>query len=600
MRFYVASASTLIIDPAALPMIVQAVDRQLIDDAGPAWGHYGNVFFVESVSDIPKDAVPIVVYDDADQAGALGWHTEELGVFFGRIFVRPVLDNGGDLYSNPALSLSSVISHEVLETLIDPTVSDWSQRADGTLVASEVCLTGDTEIPLLDGTARTIESLSGEQSFWVYSCTPDGRIVPGKGHSARKTRENAEIVEVELDNGATVKCTADHPFMLRDGSYALAGSLGPGTSLMPLYRRKQKITGGNDYEQVLVPSTETWEFTHRITSDECPRGYVRHHVDFNRFNNEPTNLRVMRANEHIALHGNYAKHLWELGKHGWLKPASPEKKARDAARFAAYNKTQKHRDEVREVGRKAMRALWEKPGFREHHSARGRRIMDAYNASEAQAAAHARFLADPERRAAWRANIARSQNAPHLKKLHSETGKRVQGQRSPEYKSRLSQFAMHTRWHERGNRTSDKCEFCKIAASPLTNHKVVAVRKAGRSDVWDITVDVHNNFAVSAGVFVHNCDPVESDAYPIAVLDKPVMVSNFVLPAWFDAQASQGPFDKMGKLTAPFTMTPGGYLVTMVAGPSSEEGARQVGRQQARAAAGRSGKRRSSGRMTWT
>lgn len=140
MKFYLASASTLITDPAALPLIVQAVDRQILDDAGPAWGRYGNVFFAEDVAAIPKDpdVVPIVCYDDADQAGALGWHTEELGVFFGRIFVRPVLDNGGDLYSNPALSLSSVISHEVLETLIDPTVSDWSQRADGTLVASEV------------------------------------------------------------------------------------------------------------------------------------------------------------------------------------------------------------------------------------------------------------------------------------------------------------------------------------------------------------------------------------------------------------------------------------------------------------------------------
>lgn len=140
MKFYVASTSTLVTDPAALPLIVQAVDLQILQDAGPAWGRYGNVFFADSVDAIPKDpdVVPIVCYDDADQAGALGWHTEELGVFFGRIFVRPVLDNGGDLYSNPALSLSSVISHEVLETLIDPTVSDWSQRADGTLVAGEV------------------------------------------------------------------------------------------------------------------------------------------------------------------------------------------------------------------------------------------------------------------------------------------------------------------------------------------------------------------------------------------------------------------------------------------------------------------------------
>lgn len=56
------------------------------------------------------------------------------------------------------------------------------------------------------------------------------------------------------------------------------------------------------------------------------------------------------------------------------------------------------------------------------------------------------------------------------------------------------------------------------------------------------------------------CDQVEADAYPIAVDDKEVFVSNFVYPAWFDARAHDCQFDQMGKLTAPFTCSKNGYL----------------------------------------
>jgi hypothetical protein len=57
-------------------------------------------------------------------------------------------------------------------------------------------------------------------------------------------------------------------------------------------------------------------------------------------------------------------------------------------------------------------------------------------------------------------------------------------------------------------------------------------------------------------------DAVEADAYPIAVRIGPetrqVMVSNFVLPAWFSGGA--GPYDFLQRLKAPETMTAGGYF----------------------------------------
>lgn len=69
------------------------------------------------------------------------------------------------------------------------------------------------------------------------------------------------------------------------------------------------------------------------------------------------------------------------------------------------------------------------------------------------------------------------------------------------------------------------------------------------------------------------CDPVEDQAYTIPTSGGEVSVSNFVLPAWFDPLAEQGPFDHMQKhglhpadvkpIDKPFTCSDGGYIVAL-------------------------------------
>lgn len=89
-------------------------------------------------------------------------------------------------------------------------------------------------------------------------------------------------------------------------------------------------------------------------------------------------------------------------------------------------------------------------------------------------------------------------------------------------------------------------------------------------------------------------DPVEGDSYPTVVtLGTPaaevpeyrtVMVSNYVFPSWFDP-AGAAPYDKLGKLSAPFTMDAGGYMVIQDAqGASSEVFARRLAYGSLRAA----------------
>lgn len=69
------------------------------------------------------------------------------------------------------------------------------------------------------------------------------------------------------------------------------------------------------------------------------------------------------------------------------------------------------------------------------------------------------------------------------------------------------------------------------------------------------------------------CDPVESDSYAISVNGVKVSVSNFVFPSWFNPEAvapTNLPFDYLGKLTAPFTMTKGGYMIVRQSGNASQ------------------------------
>lgn len=85
------------------------------------------------------DGFPMVIMDDADQAKALGYHSQDAnGKVWGRVFVGPVLDNGGTLTTG-GRSVSVVLSHEILETFYNPYVNLWANRGDETFVAVELC-----------------------------------------------------------------------------------------------------------------------------------------------------------------------------------------------------------------------------------------------------------------------------------------------------------------------------------------------------------------------------------------------------------------------------------------------------------------------------
>lgn len=145
MIIAVQNLSTLVADRDAYDMTI-LVAEQVRRHVAPAWGiQPPRVEYVPvtpsalAVPAPPKFDAVIGILDDADQAGDLGWHTEGPGAdVYGRVFARPVLGNGGNALTRP-LSVCSVLSHEVIETALDSACNGWAQRADGTLVARELC-----------------------------------------------------------------------------------------------------------------------------------------------------------------------------------------------------------------------------------------------------------------------------------------------------------------------------------------------------------------------------------------------------------------------------------------------------------------------------
>lgn len=136
--------------PVAPSMTIALVNESTLVNNGAvaAWGlalaiqaehvdaswHTGIVSVLTGISihQVPTGAYPLVVLDNADQAGALGYHdVDPHGRPYGRAFVKDCTDNGVD----PA----SCVSHEFCEILLDANCNTWETGPDGKQYAKEAC-----------------------------------------------------------------------------------------------------------------------------------------------------------------------------------------------------------------------------------------------------------------------------------------------------------------------------------------------------------------------------------------------------------------------------------------------------------------------------
>jgi hypothetical protein len=125
-----------VLDDAAVAAVVPDLQVQVHRDFAPAWGIDADLRFIGAGQRPPGGAWWLVVLDDSDQAGALGYHDlTNQGLPLGKVFA------GSDLKAGYTWTVTA--SHELLEMLADPdidlTVFVQPTATTGTLYAYEVC-----------------------------------------------------------------------------------------------------------------------------------------------------------------------------------------------------------------------------------------------------------------------------------------------------------------------------------------------------------------------------------------------------------------------------------------------------------------------------
>ncbi|MEN9871762.1 MAG: hypothetical protein RLZZ171_2754, partial [Cyanobacteriota bacterium] len=323
------------------------------------------------------------------------------------------------------------------------------------------CFTGDTKVPLVDGKEYRIAELANHgRSIYVYACTDTGKIVCAEA-IARKTRINADLIKVVLDNNYEIKCTPDHQFMLRDGNYKQASDLKPNDSLMPFYSKVDK----DGYTLIQQNYSGRWQKAHWLVARSGILGKIPklanqrtviHHKNFNKADNRPENLEFMGNCDHAAYHRSL------VDKNTYWQ--SPEFEAKRQKALAAKAKTKEGHEYFARRGTANILSYMHNNPEHFHQSVagndeRGKKFLIAYNKSET-------------------GRIKSKEIANRLYACEA-CGAEIK-----------SPIGLHNhRQYEHGY-----------------NHKVVSViSTVEKEDVYCLSVPDYNNFALSAGVFVHNC-----------------------------------------------------------------------------------------------
>lgn len=422
------------------------------------------------------------------------------------------------------------------------------------------CLSPFEIIDLADGRALNFLELKAEQDQGIqnfcYTIKENGKVGIAPIKNVRLTKHNAELVEVELDNGQKIKCTPCHPFMLRDGSYLRADKMTPGQDLMPLNKKvfEEYVYGIKGYERVFDLILNKWVFTHRLADEYNLENGIyknikkthKHHVDFNKLNNNPTNIVQMSKIEHIKLHQVHADKT--LRKPGFEKRMSERMKQPETRAILSknaikqwedptykefmikawkdfYNSNAEYRNLNKEQLNKAQQDFW---ASEENRIAQSERVKKYFEDHPKHRHAHSQASIEQWKDPAllkWRAETTSKQWTDEFRVQRKEkmdkhyfdksmkafkdiefAGEKVcdetlqlwrkAGKITDRYVMKLSKFL--DRFFE-GN--IDAFE----EAMQTYNHRVVAVRHLDyREDVYDLEVPGSHNFALGAGVFVHN------------------------------------------------------------------------------------------------
>ncbi len=386
------------------------------------------------------------------------------------------------------------------------------------------CFTGDTKVKLVDGRSLSFLELVDEhnnnKTNYVYSMNLETNKIEAKPIlKAWKTLENQPLVKLTFDNGEAVECTLNHRFMLRDGSYIRAQDLLPGDSLMPLYTKYPSKGGLSKYRLYYEPFEDKWHFEHRTFAKEIlDEKHLVHHRDCNPNNNSPENLIWCSKTQHQKIHAEMQT--------GACSEEAIEKKSRSLTQWHKENKkSEAYALRVYKTSQSLLKHNLEKYGHNKTIDFQNyvKEIEEIFNVKWDELTANEKN--------SYGVKLSRINNPEIQEKVTANVIKNHKLGKYQKAKKALSEHNQHTKELKRLFPNIDKEMFINMfgfeyeSIEPrkkgpwnnryrqklydLKNHKVVSIEFIDKcEDVYDIEVADNHNFALAAGIFVHNSKDV--------------------------------------------------------------------------------------------
>lgn len=145
MHVHVVNLSTLVSDEQARHM-VKAVNEQVRGEFSRSWSRARDAVHFSSSKQLEGCAEAVIAIVNAPpvgEEGVLGQHMDLGEQVRGYVYVAPVLDSGGGVFGvdggPKGCCVSGVLSHEVLELIINPSINRWADDELGDAVAMEIC-----------------------------------------------------------------------------------------------------------------------------------------------------------------------------------------------------------------------------------------------------------------------------------------------------------------------------------------------------------------------------------------------------------------------------------------------------------------------------
>ncbi len=448
------------------------------------------------------------------------------------------------------------------------------------------CFSGDTKVALTDGRNLSFKEIVKEykqgKKNYCYTINERGSIEIATIKNPRLTKKNAEVINVILDSDEEIICTPDHLFMLRNGSYKKALELKRFYSLMPLRKQLSKIEGRltiEGYEMVFDPNQYKWIFTHILSDkynvknnpDYNLKGDHKHHIDFNKLNNNPDNIIRLLKENHRILHSEQAYRTLQrpdvLSKLAKLRK-TPEYRERikkamttptmrkllsDRAKLQwqdenykkyitqkymeFYNNNAKYRKQNRKRLFEAQKSYWLKNESHEYQSKINKEFFEKHPERKLFLRKIALRQWQNENLLAWRSETTKKQWTDEFRKKRKEAYNKT-------YLNKAL-ISLHNLYQKIGDLDTEAYQRLRLSTNDKTllkyetiknrffagdenrlmdavvnyNHKIKKIIKLEkRMDVYDLEVGETHNFALASGVFVHNSAKMGRDRKYQAIL----------------------------------------------------------------------------------